>query len=101
MGPRSIDRGIVKWVGGVLYLWPLQWGRDQLIAELAGVLGATPEMWRLQWGRDQLIAELSPTASGMVPLVLLQWGRDQLIAELHFLGRSHGRAGCFNGAAIN
>jgi hypothetical protein len=36
----------------------LQWGRDQLIAELlAGVLGATPQMWgfnaRLDLSRSQ------------------------------------------------
>ena len=101
MGPRSIDRGIVRGDCG---------GDDRRAASMGprsidrGIVFPTSDpsvTEMLQWGRDQLIAELSPTASGMVPLVLLQWGRDQLIAELHFLGRSHGRAGCFNGAAIN
>src|ERR1039458_8705394 len=77
MGPRSIDRGIV---------FPTS---DPSVTEM------------LQWGRDQLIAELSPTASGMVPLVLLQWGRAQLSAELCFQPPIHQSLKCFNGAAIN
>ena len=56
----------------------------------------------LQWGRDQLIAELSSIPSSADGLCELQWGRDQLIAEFPFAGRP-----CFvllhasNGAAIN
>jgi len=37
---------------------------------------------KLQWGRDQLIAELIPTAFIWLSGQQLQWGRDQLIAEL-------------------
>ena len=37
----------------------------------------------LQWGRDQLIAELpSQTWDVVSQPDVLQWGRDQLIAEL-------------------
>src|SRR6266481_2017838 len=36
----------------------LQWGRDQLIAEMASVRPDLPAKWSLQWGRDQLIAEI-------------------------------------------
>jgi len=36
----------------------LQWGRDQLIAELASSVRGAWEAGKLQWGRDQLIAEL-------------------------------------------
>jgi len=35
----------------------------------------------LQWGRDQLIAELAELQALRKPAVVLQWGRDQLIAE--------------------
>ncbi len=58
MGPRSNDRGNkanrLKLRNGDL----LQWGRDQMIAEMrrlsiCGRIGKT-----LQWGRDQMIAEM-------------------------------------------
>jgi len=42
----------------------------------------TLKVSRLQWGRDQLIAELSKPDDTPLPVALLQWGRDQLIAEL-------------------
>ena len=53
-----------------------------MIAELTFRHLAYKAIVRLQWGRDQLIAEL-----GKLPMLLdvsawLQWGRDQLIAEL-------------------
>ena len=84
----------------------LQWGRYQLIAELAASTGVLVGPLTLQWGRDQLIAELHRHGSqcegtrvaSMGPRSidrgtpgdeaqagdsqLLQWGRDQLIAEL-------------------
>jgi hypothetical protein len=37
---------------------------------------------RLQWGRDQLIAEILHLASRVGAMSVLQWGRDQLIAEM-------------------
>ncbi len=39
-------------------------------------------MLQLQWGRDQLIAELHLHKRILRVLARLQWGRDQLIAEL-------------------
>ena len=57
MGPRSIDRGMrygrTSWHGS----W-LQWGRDQLIAELTDAFEERRGHVGLQWGRDQLIAGL-------------------------------------------
>ena len=80
----------------------LQWGRDQLIAELrASELVAKLSRTRLQWGRDQLIAELSICEWLWVPILALQWGRDQLIAELLTPPPHHRPNICFNGAAIN
>ena len=82
----------------------LQWGRDQLIAEIGvshGPRRCNPMV--LQWGRDQLIAEILPGAAG-IPIVLdlLQWGRDQLIAEISCGDCDAGvDAACFNGAAIS
>ena len=81
MGPRSIDRGI--WHPGSRprpESW-LQWGRDQLIAELSTVRLGKDGNWWLQWGRDQLIAELIQSFAVFRCTSLLQWGRDQLIAE--------------------
>ena len=85
----------------------LQWGRDQLLAELRRervlhVVDSPASMGPrsidrgtllrdetgsftpgLQWGRDQLIAELIRIGPCKTPpVVSLQWGRDQLIAEL-------------------
>ena len=59
MGPRSIDRGTQ--FSMILHFeesYELQWGRDQLIAELLGDGESTTARRKLQWGRDQLIAEL-------------------------------------------
>ena len=55
-----------------------------MIAELPhGYSLATPHRW-LQWGRDQLIAELASVVYEFNEFTALQWGRDQLIAELGF-----------------
>ena len=59
MGPRSIDRGTESRHGVVEAAYALQWGRDQLIAELSSGLGNNGDMYLLQWGRDQLIAGLT------------------------------------------
>ena len=85
----------------------LQWGRDQLIAEMASMRRAvvdrsaasmgprsadrgnfvdrpvTRVRGALQWGRDQLIAEMWRRAREVRHGHRgLQWGRDQLIAEM-------------------
>ena len=56
---------------------------------------------QLQWGRDQLIAELFAAIAVAMIAARLQWGRDQLIAELCFQPPIHQSLKCFNGAAIN
>src|ERR1035437_8597005 len=76
MGPRSVDRGISFKATSMIGTQLLQWGRDQLIAELGARVMRDPRIDPLQWGRDQLIAELR-----------------------RYTGRGY-RAGCFNGAAI-
>ena len=82
MGPRSADRGIVIIIVPAVPRPWLQWGRDQLIAELCQTRTPTkPQAW-LQWGRDQLIAELRSEMVMLPTVFMLQWGRDQLIAEL-------------------
>src|SRR5579875_478154 len=58
MGPRSNDRGNPP-VGALPLERPrLQWGRDQMIAEMQRGNGLTPVLLELQWGRDQMIAEI-------------------------------------------
>ena len=83
MGPRSIDRGIAAACSARFTRLSLQWGRDQLIAELTPPRSLSLAAGRLQWGRDQLIAEFLPHDSQGRASVKLQWGRDQLIAELN------------------
>ena len=57
MGPRSIDRGIEPLKRSRPRGRPLQWGRDQLIAEFHAAIVFPIRNLGLQWGRDQLIAE--------------------------------------------
>src|SRR5438477_435324 len=84
MGPRSADRGIFAKNHCIPHDILLQWGRDQLIAELACLWTCFQKRSRLQWGRDQLIAELILfTVVAVATLKALQWGRDQLIAEFY------------------
>ena len=109
MGPRSADRGnATSSAGRQSALTRLQWGRDQLIAEIDRYRGQRCPVGSLQWGRDQLIAEMSASLAhceiaqyqaSMGPRSAdrgndavqranrprrrrLQWGRDQLIAEM-------------------
>ncbi len=104
MGPRSNDRGntSVPWAGTWL-VEQLQWGRDQMIAEIYGGPFSLSVRVELQWGRDQLIAEIDPRFARRLAYVYeLQWGRDQLIAEIPSVLQRAGRvAPRFNGAAIN
>jgi hypothetical protein len=111
MGPRPIGRGNIRSTRlADASRNRLQWGRDQLVAEMSprAALGGTG---MLQWGRDQLVAEiccgagesLMPGLAGFngaatnwsrkcVQLrrreatqkssLWLQWGRDQLVAEI-------------------
>jgi len=46
MGPRSIDRGITTAEAAAVTAAKLQWGRDQLIAELEAALSARYGMLR-------------------------------------------------------
>jgi len=83
MGPRSNDRGNVVARSRTLQGRGLQWGRDQMIAEMTYWTGAPPGSALLQWGRDQMIAEMpSVNVSPMSFRKMLQWGRDQMIAEI-------------------
>ena len=58
MGPRSNDRGNqtteAKKNPNIL----LQWGRDQMIAEMSRFPTICDAASLLQWGRDQMIAEI-------------------------------------------
>jgi len=82
MGPRSADRG--NTFEEFIPLQPprLQWGRDQLIAEMNACLEEPSSKGQLQWGRDQLIAEMIWEIEASSGSDKLQWGRDQLIAEI-------------------
>src|SRR5258708_25316622 len=83
MGPRSADRGNAGTGDVDLDKYKLQWGRDQLIAEIPGAAGTRAPSPQLQWGRDQLIAEIIVAVTNVSFCVSsLQWGRDQLIAEI-------------------
>jgi len=40
----------------------------------------------LQWGRDQLVAEMERHSFDEWNYIKLQWGRDQLVAEIPPVG---------------
>ncbi len=84
MGPRSADRGNAAESSRELRVRQrLQWGRDQLIAEMRDTAMLYMLSIGLQWGRDQLIAEMTATGCRAASEdAVLQWGRDQLIAEM-------------------
>src|SRR5579872_3082741 len=83
MGPRSIDRGNEARAQTSSSAAGLQWGRDQLIAEITTHPAASGSF---------LIASMGPRsidrgnsigcAEWRRVFVWLQWGRDQLIAEI-------------------
>ena len=82
MGPRPIGRGNRD---GAVRVWDevgLQWGRDQLVAEIHGGGRTMCSSWMLQWGRDQLVAEIYTGEASYMDWARLQWGRDQLVAEI-------------------
>ena len=86
----------------------LQWGRDQLVAEMGGLIAGLVLAWiasmgprligrgntegtatltltyELQWGRDQLVAEIPFWIVNVNDILKLQWGRDQLVAEIRW-----------------
>src|SRR5260370_39893074 len=82
MGPRSADSVNLSGFGTKAIQRMLQWGREQLIAEIAHSQVLVLDSPRLQWGRDQLIAEIILEAWLKGWDHALQWGRDQLIAEI-------------------
>ncbi len=90
MGPRSADRGNNIKTLPFDDCFELQWGRDQLIAEMRLLVGVSRGTIRLQWGRDQLIAEMRQVKHDTKAVGQLQWGRDQLIAEIWVFGAKRG-----------
>src|SRR5579884_1600739 len=90
MGPRSNDRGNPAGEDISRRNFLLQWGRDQMIAEMIGDFGRIARGVLLQWGRDQMIAEMPPEPGVFYVPAGLQWGRDQMIAEMikHAVGKS-------------
>ncbi len=63
-------------------MFALQWGRDQMIAEIYCHAFRFQFSALLQWGRDQMIAEIPDADNRVRGPVRLQWGRDQMIAEI-------------------
>src|SRR5260370_761753 len=102
MGPRSADRGNGANSGGGRGATRLQWGRDQLIAEMQVAKVALEPSSMLQWGLEQMIAEILQPEREEPGYKVLQWGRDQLIAEIVIARLKAERKGPrFNGAAIS
>ncbi len=103
MGPRSADRGILDAVREELAEMLLQWGRDQLIAELGRIWGWATTSDKLQWGRDQLIAELHQYHAYLGALSVASMGprsADRGIGRGKPRQRSR-HDSCLNGAAIS
>ena len=61
----------------------LQWGRNFLVTEIAGVLGGACRQRVLQWGRNFLVTEMEcPKPAITEHFKLLQWGRNFLVTEI-------------------
>src|ERR1017187_9077191 len=82
MGPRSIDRGTATNTADWNPSAGASMGPRSIDRGTSGLDQALREGAMLQWGRDQLIAELAVHFFRQNPSTELQWGRDQLIAEL-------------------
>ena len=78
----------------------LQWGRDQVIAEMLREGQGIALVQTLQWGRDQVIAEMEAAQRLIEGGYVLQWGRDQVIAEIWRARLDARYFPGFNGAAI-
>src|SRR5439155_10979539 len=74
MGPRSADRGNLSKPFRRKSRPTLQWGRDQLIAEMPDRPQLPLVQWRLQWGRDQLIAEMIDPLLTLPGIVIASMG---------------------------
>src|SRR5579885_2081766 len=100
MGPRSNDRGNLVGDYRTGDQNPLQWGRDQMIAEMLAGVDFVISTNVLQWGRDQMIAEIYAACRAGADLNWLQWGRDQMMAEIAKESPACVNLNwCFNGAA--
>src|SRR4051812_2369786 len=81
MGPRSADRGNGLTPSLSISIVILQWGRDQLIAEMPALRqrrrGVHTSMGPRSADRGNALRP-----NGALRYDLLQWGRDQLIAEM-------------------
>src|SRR5258708_4065095 len=106
MGPRAAARGNPGAKGERRYSASLQWGREQLLAEISSLKLPLGSHRMLQWGREQLLAEIQwyrgcaeievdasmgPRAAARGNAAFkwqwsrckwLQWGREQLLAEM-------------------
>src|SRR5260370_36196460 len=82
MGPRSADRGNTRLaataaIGQLASMGPRSADRGNLL-----LMTACAAKKVLQWGRDQLIAEISKHGGGKFPLYQLPWGRRPLIVGI-------------------
>src|SRR5260370_23721161 len=82
MGPRSADRGNTRLaataaIGQLASMGPRSADRGNLL-----LMTACAAKKVLQWGRDQLIAEISKHGGGKFQLYQLPWGRAQLIVGI-------------------
>src|SRR5260370_1194173 len=122
MGPRAAARGNEGSTTGTFQYMTLQWGREQLLAEICPSSTPRTTIHWLQWGREQLLAEMARAnrkgttrGASMGPraaargnhkagprigtLPKLQWGREQLLAEMHTSATKRTAIAGFNGAA--
>src|SRR5260370_782352 len=83
MGPRSADRGNAFTAQNLLAAQQASMGpRSADRGNAARSSAARHAASGLQWGRDQLIAEIFRAGHTIIVRIQLQWGRDQLIAEM-------------------
>src|SRR5579884_3034721 len=102
MGPRSNDRGnVAVYPPGEKQLHASMGPRSNDRGNLAHTLLTRPGEFGLQWGRDQMIAEIR-RKTGFKPLCheASMGPRSNDRGNLTRKGSNDGRYYCFNGAAI-
>src|SRR5260370_24057429 len=99
MGPRAAARGNMGRMASSRPNFTLQWGREQLLAEIQRPHGAQRPRHQASMGpraaaRGNIPPEVTPGRR-----VRLQWGREQLLAEMGSKSQERWKPARFNGVA--
>src|SRR5260370_149512 len=83
MGPRAAARGNGKGEPEQFQIGDASMGPRAAARGNIPSPCRTQSALRLQWGREQLLAEMRVVVEFVDAAQVLQWGREQLLAEIH------------------